>query len=327
LYNASTGMGGTATKGIYYEQTPEIWPHKGFENLLDNIMNIGYMISKAVSDYLIHKATMRGIPAKVFRFPKIGNCKDVTSNHFIAKFLHFFLSGMIPQFDIPLQILSVRDCANLSMTCFFDKNTAACDIYNVVSPYDISEMDLAGMGKELGPKLRFMVEAVRINSTAFGPDSAAAEARKDKLAKVMKQLDAKYGASWLDKPGEALEDPIVTEFLSTDYKLKMKYVDHNDFVKGMADAAMRSPMYPWMEFYNAYNSIYSRINERDVTKALPFTFLKHGTVAPHGYLRNLKLERLYPEAIFDMIRDPLEVVREDVVFAIMNAKALFSYPY
>jgi len=49
LYNASTGMATTATKGIYYEQAPEEWPHKGFEDVLDHIINIGYMISKAIS--------------------------------------------------------------------------------------------------------------------------------------------------------------------------------------------------------------------------------------------------------------------------------------
>jgi len=107
---------------------------------------------------LIFKASQRGIPAKVFRFPKIGNCKDVTTNHFVAKFLHFLLSGTLPQFDVPLQMLSVRDCANISMKTFFNKFAPVTDIYNLASPYDLSEMDLVSLGKEFGPRLRFMVE-------------------------------------------------------------------------------------------------------------------------------------------------------------------------
>ena len=59
-------------------------------------------------------------------------------------------------------ILSVRDCANISMQVFFNKKAAATDVYNLVSPYDISEMDLVSLGKELGPTLRFMVEVSRV---------------------------------------------------------------------------------------------------------------------------------------------------------------------
>jgi hypothetical protein len=107
----------------------------------------------------------------------------------------------------------------------------------------------------------------------------------------------------------------------------MRYVDYNEFVDVLRTAGMRSPLYPWMEFYNAYNSVYNKINQRDVPKELPFGFLQHGTTAPHAYLRNMKLERLYPDKIFDMVEKPLEVVRKDILFAIMHAKTLFAYPY
>jgi len=70
-------------------------------------------------------------------------------------------------------------------------------------------MDLVGIGKELGPNVRFMGDVVRMNSTAFGPDLPEAEERKRNLAKVVTHLNLKYGHGWLDEPSTALKDPMV----------------------------------------------------------------------------------------------------------------------
>jgi len=107
----------------------------------------------------------------------------------------------------------------------------------------------------------------------------------------------------------------------------MRFVDYNVFKDNLETDGLRSPLYPWLEFYNAGNAVYGKIHQRTLPEELSLPFLKHGVTAPDTFLRHMKVERLYPDEIFNMIEKPLDVVRKDIEYAIYSANTLFGYPF
>jgi len=115
--------------------------------------------------------------------------------------------------------------------------------------------------------------------------------------------------------------------LKEEYSFKIRFVDYDTFIDKLEVEGLRSPMYPWLDFYNAANALYGKIYKHDIPDQLPFPFMRHGITTPETFFRHMKLERLYSNTFLDMIEKPLEVVRKDIEYGINNANKLFAYPF
>ncbi|CAL8130877.1 unnamed protein product [Orchesella dallaii] len=131
VYHASTLV--TAANidedsGRLSEKWPEI---EDFEN----VTTLGYPITKFVADVLIKEAVTRGIPAKIFRLPLIvgeletGRC-SIAKNHVLLRYLFIMKHGMMPSLPMPMSMLPVDTCAEVTLRLFLDGN-APLGIYNI----------------------------------------------------------------------------------------------------------------------------------------------------------------------------------------------------
>lgn len=119
-----------------------------------NIANLGYVISKHISEQLVHQAVERGLPCKSFRFPLIaGDSRngriDVKSSHVGLRLMTYLQLGCMPDTPHPLLILPVDTCADLSLSLFFNE-AAPFDVYNILNPNPSLEQEFVQIASELG---------------------------------------------------------------------------------------------------------------------------------------------------------------------------------
>ncbi|CAL8140616.1 unnamed protein product [Orchesella dallaii] len=129
----------------------ENWPKAGD---YDGVTTFAYPISKFVGDYLVKEAVERGIPCKAFRFPLItgemetGRC-EVQSNHVLLRFLFIMKNKIMPNIPLPISMLPVDVCADVSIRIFFDER-ALPDIYNLGNPRVDMDQEFVRVAKEFG---------------------------------------------------------------------------------------------------------------------------------------------------------------------------------
>ncbi|CAL8085487.1 unnamed protein product [Orchesella dallaii] len=129
----------------------ESWPKAGD---YDGITTFSYPISKFVGDYLVKEAVERGIPCKAFRLPLItgeletGRC-EVQSSHALLRFLFIMKNGIMPSTPLPMPMLPVDVCAEVSIRIFFDER-ALPDIYNIGNPRVDMDQEFVRVAKEFG---------------------------------------------------------------------------------------------------------------------------------------------------------------------------------
>lgn len=99
--------------------------------------NIGYPVSKFVSEILAQQANERGIPTQVHRFPGLlGDAAGIFSfpnNHAMLRLLGFCKLGAMPFIPVPLQVLPVDFAAEISCKLFFS-DEAETGVYNLTNP-------------------------------------------------------------------------------------------------------------------------------------------------------------------------------------------------
>lgn len=116
-------------------------------------LNLGYPLSKHISEQLIKHAISRGVPCKAFRHPAIagdsrtGRC-DFQANHFILRWLAYMKLGCMPDMPAPMFVLPVDQCAKASLEVFLHPN-ASPDVYNVCQQDSGMDQTLIEVASEL----------------------------------------------------------------------------------------------------------------------------------------------------------------------------------
>jgi thioester reductase-like protein len=116
--------------------------------------NLGYPISKHVSEQLCKEAVKRGVPCKTFRFPVIGGdvhtgrC-DYRTNHVILRWLTYLKLRCMPDMPMPMSVIAVDDCARMSLAVFLNPQTPS-DVYNVCHPGGSVDQIMIRIAEEYG---------------------------------------------------------------------------------------------------------------------------------------------------------------------------------
>jgi thioester reductase-like protein len=147
LYHGSTLLTVTSTDDGGH--LSENWQDVG---ALDKInFNMGYVISKHISEQLTKQAVERGIPCKTFRFPYIagdsetGRC-DYLTNHVVLRWLAYMKLRCMPDLPTPVVAIPVDHCAKMSLDIFLNPQ-APPDVYNVSHQDGGMEQNLIGIAE------------------------------------------------------------------------------------------------------------------------------------------------------------------------------------
>lgn len=115
--------------------------------------NIGYPVSKCVSEILAKQANFRGIPVQVHRYPGLaGDAEGMFSfpnNHAMLRLLGFCKLQAMPLIPVPLQVLPVDFAADVSCDIFF-KEEASPGVYNLTNPKMNILQDFPQVAQEFG---------------------------------------------------------------------------------------------------------------------------------------------------------------------------------
>lgn len=306
---------------------PEEWP-RDFAQELDIYPNFGYAISKLIADSLVHQATQRGIPCKAFRFTKIGGDSDtgrqkVMQNHFFLKFLYYIVGGVMPNLDVPLQLMTVDACAKVSVRVFFDQRANPSDIYNLIAPYNVNELEVADLVEEFGPQLRILSQLSRIVEK-FGEDGARQKwlemSASGPLATVVEELDRTMGPNWWENPSSAFSNENVMEFIRSQFDYGVKIVPYKEYTEHLIADGEDSLIYHWIDFYTSEDSLFYLADKG--TLPLQESWNKD----QKHFLRWGKVEMLYPN-LQEMIESPKDALRRDIQYTVDNAKNIFRHRY
>jgi len=202
LYHASTFA---ATNSVDEENhLSEDWPKL---NEFDFMVNASYPISKFLSEVLIHTAVERGIPCKVFRLPTMsvdsltGNNTNVFLNNLILRCLTYMNLGCMPAAAVPMTVLPVDICSQMSVSLFFNDKTKY-EVYNLLNPNANDEQELDDISKDFGYPVEVVEPDEFVKKVDEMPDSNISQVAKSIVSrKEDRQLAEDHipeiGRAWL----------------------------------------------------------------------------------------------------------------------------------
>jgi len=183
LYHASTYV---ATNSVDEENYfSEDWPKL---NEYDNVVNTSYPISKFLSEILVHTAVERGIPCKAFRLPSMsvdsltGNNTNVFLNNLILRCLTYMNLGCMPAMAVPMTVLPVDICAEMSVSLFFNDKTKY-EAYNLLNPNANDEQELDDISREFGYPVEVVEPDEFIKKVKEMPDSNISQVAKSVVSR------------------------------------------------------------------------------------------------------------------------------------------------
>ncbi|CAL8084784.1 unnamed protein product [Orchesella dallaii] len=190
----------------------ETWPETGD---YDGVTTFAYPISKFVGDVLMKQAFERGIPVKVFRLPLIvgeeatGRC-SIEDNHALLRFMFIMKNGLMSSSPLPLPMLPVDICANVSARVFFDERSLP-DIYNVTHCHPGTDQEFVNVAKKFGYEVNIVEfsEFAKLVQTAEDEDGASLalfkDFYKDDDAIMRVYTSAPLVRRWLEEGSESNE--------------------------------------------------------------------------------------------------------------------------
>jgi len=204
LYHASTYIAANAVDDDNF--LSEDWPKI---NEFDFMVNTSYPISKFLSEVLIHTAVERGVPCKVFRLPSMGvdsltgNNINVFLNNLILRCLGYMSLGCVPAAAVPISILPVDVCAELSVSLFFNDSTKY-EVYNLLNPNANDEQELDDISRDFGYPVEIVEPDEMIKKVEEMPDSNISQIAKSLITRKEDQKLAEdhipeIGRAWLIK--------------------------------------------------------------------------------------------------------------------------------
>ncbi|ODM93217.1 L-aminoadipate-semialdehyde dehydrogenase large subunit [Orchesella cincta] len=134
----------------------EGWPEDVGD--FDFATSLAYPITKFVSEMLFKEAAKRGIPCKVFRFPIVtGNSKTgkfcLNNNHVMLRYISILTNGAIPSSPMPMPMLPIDQCAEISMKIFFHDKGGQSDLYNITHPNVDIDQEFVQVAKRFGKRV------------------------------------------------------------------------------------------------------------------------------------------------------------------------------
>lgn len=139
----------TDSEGRLSEDWPDVHDY-------DGVTFFAYPISKFIGDVLLKKAVERGLPCKAFRFPFIagdsatGRSAAIHHNHLMLRYFYIMKCGRMPSNPVPLALIPVDTCANVSIRIFFDPRAPLSEIYNITHDKPDLDQEFPMIAKELG---------------------------------------------------------------------------------------------------------------------------------------------------------------------------------